>query len=136
MLQRYEAPEIMDYGLTRLSIDMRTCPIIIQRIKLAAEAEDTTLLHPVRKVSSFPVQEFRHHGRIASHFYSFFALLVHLERFSCQLKRTVSNISQAVPLHIFYQGNMFFIIIFFSFVEATSKPFDTAEKLTVTVQGL
>lgn len=135
MLQCYEAPET-SYGLTRLSIDMRTCPIIIQRIKLAAEAEDKTLLHPVRKVSSFPVQEFRHHGRIASHFYSFFALLVHLERFSCQLKRTVSNISQAVPLHIFYQGNMFFIIIFFSFVEATSKPFDTAEKLTVTVQGL
>lgn len=76
---------------------------------------------------------------IASYFYLFFALLVHLERFSCQLKRTISNISQAAPLHIFYQGNMF-LLLFFSFfvffLEATSKPFDTAEKLTVTVQGL
>lgn len=34
--------------------------------------------------------------------------------------------------HVFYC--IFFLFIFF--VEATSKPFDTAEKLTVTVQGL
>lgn len=54
MLHRHEAQE-MSYGLTRLSINMRTYPIITQRIKLVAEAEDKTLLHPVRKVSDCSV---------------------------------------------------------------------------------
>ena len=53
----------------------------------------------------------------------FFALLVHLERFGCQLKRTVSNVSQAAPPFISsIRATRLFIL------EATSKPFDTAEK--------
>lgn len=49
----------------------------------------------------------------------FFALLVHFERFSCQLKRSVS---QAAPFISFIRST--------GYVEATGQPFDSPETLS------